>query len=186
MNRFSIEFELAPGVQVLTRKVLADDRGSFQRLFDLDDLTTLGWDRPVAQVNQTITRERGTVRGLHFQHPPFDEWKLVTCLEGEILDLIVDIRRSSVNFLTVYQVKLDGNSPRSLLIPPGFAHGFQTLSSNVVLNYCHSQPYVPHAEGGLNVQDPRLAISWPLPITQLSDRDRQFPMLTSDFNGVDR
>jgi len=127
---------------------------------------------------------RGTVRGLHFQHPPHAEMRLVSCIRGEVWDIALDIRRGSQTFMRWHAQNLSAANNCALLIPQGFAHGFQTLSDDAELIYCHSAPYNAAAEGGLNPQDPSLAIAWPLPIADLSARDAQHSMLDKAFTGI--
>lgn len=111
--------------------------------------------------------------------------KLVTCLRGEVFDVAVDLRRGSPTFLQWHGERLSSENNRALLIPEGFAHGFQALTDAVELLYCHSTPYQPHAEAGLHPNDPRLSIAWPQEIADLSPRDGGHPVLTPDFRGVD-
>src|SRR5690606_4870438 len=120
---------------------------------------------------------RGTVRGLHYQRSPYSETKLVTCTEGAVWDVVVDIREESPTFLHWHAEELSESNGRALLIPAGFAHGFQTLSDNVTLIYCHDVPYHASAESGLHPKDPMLNIPWPLTITAISSRDNHHPML---------
>jgi dTDP-4-dehydrorhamnose 3,5-epimerase len=166
------------------RQPLGDHRGSLTRLFCADDLVAAGWIWPVAQINQTLTAVRGTVRGLHYQRPPHGEAKLVSCLAGSIFDVAVDLRHGSPTFLHWHGEILSADNHAALLIPPGFAHGFQTLCDHVSLLYCHSHPHAPEAEAGVSVRDPALAISWPLEISVLSERDSAHPVMTQDFKGV--
>lgn len=184
MNRFSISDTPLAGVRTVERKLVGDERGFLTRLFCAEELRPGGWIRPIAQINHTFTARRGTVRGMHFQSPPFAEMKLVSCLEGEVWDVAIDLRRGSSTFLKWHGERLSAQNGRALLIPEGFAHGYQTLSEDVVLLYCHSAPYAPQAEGGLNPRDPRLAVGWPLEIIELSSRDAGHPMLTSAFEGL--
>jgi dTDP-4-dehydrorhamnose 3,5-epimerase len=123
------------------------------------------------------------VRGLHFQYPPCEETKVVSCMQGSIFDVAVDIRRSSPTFLHWHAEVLSSDNMKSLLIPEGFAHGFQTLSEDCILIYLHTASYAPEAEGGMNVKDPRLSISWPLQISGLSDRDSNCPYIDDSFEG---
>jgi dTDP-4-dehydrorhamnose 3,5-epimerase len=123
------------------------------------------------------------VRGLHFQYPPCEETKVVSCIQGSIFDVAVDIRRSSPTFLHWHAEVLSSDNMKSLLIPEGFAHGFQTLSEDCILIYLHTAFYAPEAEGGMNVKDPRLSISWPLPISGLSVRDSNCPYIDYSFEG---
>jgi len=138
----------------------------------------------VAQINHSMTRRRGSVRGLHFQFPPSAEMKLVTCLRGGVWDVGVDLRRDSPTFLHWHAEELTPENGRALLIPEGFAHGFQTLTGDAELLYFHSVAYDSGREGGVNPTDPKLRITWPLEITEQSDRDCTRPMLDNDFEGI--
>jgi len=131
-----------------------------------------------------MTARKGTVRGMHFQRPPHAEMKLVSCVRGEVFDVAVDLRRGSPTFLRWHAERLSADNNRALLIPQGFAHGFQALTDDAELIYCHSAAYDAASEGGLNPRDPRLAIAWPLPITELSARDAQAAMLDAAFTGM--
>ena len=172
------------GPVLLERRRMRDERGYLTRLFDPADLRDFGWDGPVMQVNETGTDRAGIVRGLHFQHPPHAELKLVTCTAGRILDVAVDVRRGSPTFLSHVAVELSAENGRSLMIPRGFAHGFQALSDDVRMIYVHSESHHPEAEAGLAPEDPALGIAWPLPVHGLSPRDSAHPPLTPDFAGV--
>jgi len=182
--RFQAEHTAIAGLTLLTRSRLGDERGFLSRLFCGEELAAFGWPGPVLQVNETGTALNGTVRGMHFQHAPFAEWKLVTCVQGRILDVAVDLRQGSPTLLRHVAVELSADNCRSLLIPPGFAHGFQALSDDVRMIYTHSAPYRAEAEGGLNPEDPQLAIAWPLPVERLSARDQAHPLVTSEFEGL--
>ncbi|ACM35448.1 MULTISPECIES: dTDP-4-dehydrorhamnose 3,5-epimerase family protein [Rhizobium/Agrobacterium group] len=183
-QRFQPEDTAIPGLTLLTRSRFGDERGFLSRLFCGEELAAFGWPGPVLQVNETGTVQKGTVRGLHFQHAPFGEWKLVTCVEGTILDVALDLRKGSSSFLQHVCVELSGDNCRSLLIPPGFAHGFQALSDTVRMIYTHSAPYRAEAEGGLHPQDARIGITWPLPVERLSARDQSHPLIQPDFEGL--
>ena len=184
MSRFTVQHLPLAGLTRITRQFLGDSRGFLSRVFCSDELADIGWIQPVAQINHTYSAQAGTVRGLHFQHPPYSEIKLVTCLRGKIWDVAVDLRAGSETFLNWHAEELSAENGHSLLIPKGFAHGFQTLSDDVDLLYCHSEPYTRDAEAGLNPQDIKLAIDWPLTITEISKRDTLHPMLNSQFAGL--
>ncbi|BBT80991.1 dTDP-4-dehydrorhamnose 3,5-epimerase family protein [Aeromonas allosaccharophila] len=184
MSRFTLLSEPLPGAKLLQREARGDSRGMLSRLFCAQELAALGWEQCVAQINLTCTSRCGTIRGLHFQYPPHSEKKLVTCIRGRVWDVIVDIRAGSPTFLTWHAEELSDSNFRSLVIPEGFAHGFQTLSDEVEMLYCHSAMYVPEAEGGLSPLDPRIQITWPLTIAELSARDRQHPTLKDCFQGI--
>lgn len=184
MKRLAISDLPLAGLKRIERQRLGDARGFLSRLFCAEELAAVGWARPIAQVNQTVTAKRGTVRGLHFQHPPHAEMKLVSCLRGEVWDVAVDIRAGSQTFLRWHAERLSADNGYAMLIPEGFAHGLQTLTDDVELLYCHSAAYNASAEAGLNPNDARLKIAWPLPITELSVRDAQHRMLNDQFAGV--
>ncbi len=184
MSRFTITDLPLSGVKLVERQNLGDARGFFSRVFCAVELQDAGWRKPVAQINLTRTMQKGTVRGLHFQYPPCAEAKLVSCLHGEIWDVAVDLRAGSPTFLRWHGERLSAENRRALLIPEGFAHGFQTLTDDCELLYLHSAPYSPDAEGALHAGDPALGISWPLPITEMSERDKTHPYLTDDFTGL--
>ena len=172
------------GLKLIQRKPIADSRGYFERLFCVDELKSIINGKGIAQINHTMTVNRGIVRGMHFQHPPHAETKFVSCLRGEVFDVAVDLRMSSPTFLQWHSEILSANNHKTFLIPEGFAHGFQTLTEDCEMLYCHTASYNPSAEGGLNAQDPRLAIEWPLPIKEQSPRDLAHAYLAEDFTGV--
>jgi len=185
MNRLTIAYTPLAGLKLVEREVLGDARGSLARLFCAQELASAGWRVGVAQINHTHTAQRATVRGMHFQQAPHAEMKLVSCLRGEVWDVAVDLRPDSPTFLKWHAQLLSGDNHLALLIPEGFAHGFQALTSDVDLLYCHSAPYSPQAERGLHPLDGRLAINWPLPVTGLSARDSAHPLLeTGWFEGA--
>src|SRR3569833_1669745 len=121
---------------------------------------------------------------MHFQRTPHAEMKLVSCVRGEVFDVAVDLRRSSPNFHTWHAERLSAENCRAMLIPQGFAHGFQALTDDAELIYCHSAAYDAVSEGGINPRDPKLAIGWPLPIAEMSARDAAAPMLDASFTGL--
>jgi dTDP-4-dehydrorhamnose 3,5-epimerase len=182
--RFQIHPTPIASLLVVERLPRGDERGFFSRFFCAEELAGAGFRQPVAQINHTLTRRRGSVRGMHFQFPPHAEDKFVSCLKGEIFDVAVDLRVSSNTFLRWHGEKLSADNARSLMIPKGFAHGFQTLTDDCELIYLHSHPYAPDAESGFNVRDPALGIEWPLPITDMSARDARHPILTPAFKGI--
>jgi dTDP-4-dehydrorhamnose 3,5-epimerase len=174
------------GLLVLERHPIGDSRGSFERVFCDQELA--GWldGGTIRQASRSRTARPGTVRGLHFQYAPHAESKIVICLHGSVFDVAVDLRRNSPTFLQWHGETLSDENHRGLLIPTGFAHGFQTLAADCELLYFMDTPYVPGAEGGLHPEDPRLAIAWPLPIAELSARDAGHPRLTPAFAGFER
>jgi len=183
MSRLTITDLPLAGLKLVERMNLGDSRGFLSRLFCAEELASAGWQKPIAQINYTLTAKRGAVRGMHFQRPPDAEMKLVSCLRGRVWDVAVDLREGSDTLLHWHGEELSADNQRALLIPEGFAHGFQTLTDDVELLYCHSAAYQCETEGGLNPQDLKLAIEWPLEISELSDRDAHHPMIDQDFAG---
>ncbi len=184
MSRFSITELPLPGLKLIERHRLGDPRGFLTRVFCSDELSAAGWAKPVAQINHTYTARRGTVRGMHFQYSPNVEMKLVTCIRGEVWDVAVDVRRESPTFLAWHAEVLSADNCRALLIPEGVAHGFQALTDDVELIYCHSAPHRSETEGGLHPEDPQIAIAWPLPVAGLSPRDTRHPFIRTGFEGM--
>jgi dTDP-4-dehydrorhamnose 3,5-epimerase len=182
------ELDLSPtplaGVIRVQRHSQADARGTFARLFCAEALAPAGWRGAIAQINHSVTALCGTVRGLHYQQAPFAEMKLVSCVRGRVWDVAVDLRRDSPTFGQWHAQELSPESGVAMLIPHGCAHGFQALSDDAQLIYCHSAPYAPRAQQGIFAGDPQLAIAWPLPIHQLSERDAALPVLGADFMGL--
>lgn len=171
-------------LKILRRKPLVDERGFLERMFCASELEGLFGCGAALQVNHTLTRLRGTVRGMHFQHPPHAEIKLVSCLRGEVFDVAVDLRRSSPTYLQWHGCVLSADNQLSMAIPQGFAHGFQTLCDDCEMLYFHSTAHNPGAEGALHPLDPKLAISWPLEISAMSPRDAAHPLLDERFEGL--
>lgn len=185
MARFDFATTPLAGVMVVQRRRLEDSRGFLSRFYCAEEFATVGVQKPLAQINVTLTRRRGTVRGMHFQLPPHAETKIVSCLHGEVFDVAVDLRRQSPTFLRWHGEILSAANQRSLLIPEGFAHGVQALTDDCELVYLHTAAFEPVSEGALNAADPRLAIGWPLGITEMSDRDRSYPMLPTTYSGLE-
>ncbi|MDP3085503.1 MAG: dTDP-4-dehydrorhamnose 3,5-epimerase family protein [Rubrivivax sp.] len=184
MKRFELQPTPLSGLVLVQRQRLGDARGFLSRLFCTDELAAAGWTRPVRQINHTHTARRGCVRGLHFQHAPHAEAKLVSCLRGAVFDVAVDLRAGSPTFLRWHASTLTADNGCALLIPEGFAHGFQTLTDDVEMLYCHSAPHVAAAEGGIHPLDEQLAIDWPLPVSEMSPRDAAHARLATEFEGV--
>jgi len=178
-----IETEIV-GLKVIQRKTIEDDRGFFSRFFCAETFLEAGFDQPISQINHTLTKTKGAVRGMHYQNPPHAEIKMVSCLKGEVFDVAIDLRKGSPTFLQWHAEVLSAENKKSLLIPKGFAHGFQTLTDDCELIYLHSYPYVKEAEGALNSNDPKLNITWPLSIAELSEKDQAHPMIENNFEGL--
>jgi dTDP-4-dehydrorhamnose 3,5-epimerase len=183
-NRFDFHPTLLDGLWIVQRKPINDQRGFFCRFFCAEEFEVVGWKKPIAQINHTCTVTSGAIRGLHFQYPPYAESKIVSCLSGEVYDVAVDIRKGSPTFLQWHGEILSAVNQRSLLIPEGFAHGFQTLTENCELIYLHSEAFHSQAEGALHLADPGIGIVWPLAAAELSERDHNHPFIDSAFAGL--
>ena len=180
----AIEDTPIAGVKVLQSDAFRDERGAFARLFCARELQSVFGARTIVQVNHSTTRHVGAVRGMHFQHAPHAETKIVRCLRGRVLDVAVDLRRGSPTLMKWTSCELSPESRRAFLIPEGCAHGFQVLEPDSELLYLHTAYYAREAEGGVRHDDPRLAIAWPLEPVDLSERDRSHPLLPADFDGI--
>lgn len=153
-----------------------DMRGTFKKLFCNLESPNI---KNLNQVNFVTNQKSGTIRGLHFQYPPFAEEKIVNVLLGKIFDVIIDLRPNSSTFLQKFEITLTAEKNLSLYIPRGFAHGYQTITEESHLLYLHSGHHNPSAESGLNYLDPQLSINWPLPVAYISNRDTEFEPLRS-------
>ncbi len=162
----------------------SDSRGSFYRLFCDRELRDVFDGAPIVQINHSMTTEPGTIRGLHFQHPPSAETKIVRCIKGEVFDVAVDLRSGSEDLLGWHGLRLSADENLAVLIPQGFAHGFQTIEPHSELLYLHSSHYDAVAEAGVRYDDPSIGINWPLNITEVSDRDNAHALLEPGFSGI--
>ena len=182
MSRFDCFEAPLNGLKIIHRKALEDERGFLSRIFCAETFSQYGFGKAVNQINQSLTRQ-GSVRGLHYQLTPYAEIKLVSCIKGEVLDIAVDLRKDSPTFLHWHGEVLSESNRRSLLIPEGFAHGFQTLSKDCELLYFHTQFYSKKSEGGIRIDEPRLNILLPKKISGMSKRDSNF-ILKNNFKGL--
>lgn len=162
-----------------------DARGAFARLYCERELASFIEHRRIVQVNLSRTSRVGAVRGMHFQYPPHCEMKLIRCVRGRVWDVAVDLRRRSSTFLKWHAEVLSPEGTAMMVIPEGCAHGFQVLEPESELLYLHTAAYAPDAESGVRVDDGRLGIAWPLPISHLSARDAAHLLLDDAFRGVE-
>lgn len=153
-----------------------DVRGFFARVFCVEEFRANGLNPAVAQCSISFSRRKGTLRGLHWQNPPKAEDKLVHVSRGAIHDVIVDLRPDSPTHLQHVAVELTADNGRTLYIPKGFAHGFQTLEDGTEVFYQMSEFYAPDLSAGLRYDDPKIGIEWPLPVSSISDKDRQWAL----------
>ena len=172
------------GSYLIDLEPFSDERGWFARFFCKKEFHQISHQKEWVQLNHSFTRDKGTIRGLHFQIPPYSEIKMVRCIAGSVYDVIVDLRGYSNSFLKWYGVELSADNQKMIYIPEGFAHGFQCLTENCELIYHHSEYYFPEAESGIRYDDPLVGVSWPLPVTEISVRDRSHPLLNKNFRGI--
>lgn len=172
------------GSYVIDLAPFRDERGWFARTYCENEFEEIGHTAKWVQMNHSYTAKRGTIRGMHFQVPPYREIKMVRCVRGKVFDVIVDIRRNSQTFLQWFGLELSADAMNMLYIPAGFAHGFQTLSDDCELIYHHSEFYTPGAEGGIKYNDPAVDIRWPLEVLFISERDLNHPVLNENFKGI--
>ena len=178
------ELELK-GAYIIELKVFSDERGWFGRTYCKEEFKSNGLEQEWVQMNHSFTSKKGTIRGMHFQFPPFQEIKMVRCIAGRVYDVIVDIRKDSPTFLQYVGVELSASNKKMIYIPSGFAHGFQTLTNDAELIYHHSAFYTPQAESGLLHNDSLLNINWPLSVSEISDRDlKQTKIIKETFKGI--
>ena len=172
------------GAFLLEDEPLTDQRGRFARIYCARELEGVGLRKPLAQANVSLTRRKGSIRGMHFQTPPHAETKIVRCLQGAVFDVIIDLRRGSGTFLQWHGEVLSPERACAMLVPEGFAHGFQVMEEDAQLLYLHTDFYTPESEGGVRFDDPAVGIDWPLPPADVSDRDRNHPLIDNDFKGI--
>lgn len=161
-----------------------DERGWFLRTFCKNEFAEIGHSKEWVQMNHSFTNNAGTIRGMHFQKPPFSEIKLIRCIAGKVFDVIVDLRKNSATFLKWVGIELSAENKKMIYIPEGFAHGFQTLTDECQLIYNHSEYYKPGVESGIKYDDEMIGINWPLAAKNFSERDYNLPLLDKNFVGL--
>jgi dTDP-4-dehydrorhamnose 3,5-epimerase len=167
------------GAWLIQLEPARDNRGFFARTYCLEEFAAHGLEIRYPQHSISFSVHRGTLRGMHYNREPHSEAKLVRCVKGAIWDVIIDIRAASPTYRQWEAFELSDRNSSQLYIPKGFAHGFQTLTDNVEVNYLISEPYMPEAADGLRYNDPSFDIAWPTTITAISDKDLRWP----DFDG---
>ena len=153
-------------------------RGYFAYMFESTEAKQHGLNTQVLQVKLSSNKLAGTLRGLHLQLPPAEECKLLRCIRGAVFDVIVDLRKDSPTYLQQFALELSNDNHRAIYVPPMFAHGYQTLVDNTEVMYQVDRAYSPSHEMGLRYNDPALKINWPLPVTQISEKDKAWPMIS--------
>jgi len=175
----SVEVLPLPDVLLVHSRRLEDERGYFMETWSKDAFSKLGLHYEFVQENQSRSARRNTLRGLHFQIAPFQQAKLVRVLTGRIFEVVVDLRRDSLNFRKWHGVTLSSQDGAQMLIPRGFAHGFVALDDQTLVTYKVDAPYSPAHERGIRWNDPTLGVRWPIDPADviLSDRDRDLPLI---------
>ena len=184
MNDFIFENTSIKDLIIIKNNIFKDNRGSLSRIFCDDFFSKIGWNNSIAQINHTITKTRGTIKGMHYQIPPLSEKKLVKCIKGKIFDVAIDLRKESETFLKWHSEILSEEDSKSKLIPEGLAHGYQSLSDNCHIIYCHTVPYSKDHERAVNPLDKKIDIKWPIDINLISIKDQNTKMIDENFKGV--
>ena len=166
-----------PGAFIIDIDRREDSRGFFARAFCQHEFAEHGLEPIIAQANIAFNNRKGTMRGMHFQFPPAAETKLVRCTRGAILDIIVDLRPESPTYLEHVSVELSADNHRAIYVPGRFAHGYQVLEDSTETSYQVGEFYTPGVEGGLMYDDPALGLEWPLPVSEISEKDRSWQPL---------
>lgn len=172
------------GAYTIELEPFNDERGWFARYFCMDEFMQIGHTKEWLQMNHSVTYKKGSLRGMHYQLPPFSEIKLVRCIAGSVFDVIIDIRKKSPTFLQWFGAELSVENKKMMYIPEGFAHGFQCLTDNCELLYHHTEYYKPNAEAGIKYDDPKIRIEWLSPVTIISERDSSHVYLDEKFKGI--
>jgi dTDP-4-dehydrorhamnose 3,5-epimerase len=171
-----------PGVLIVTPDVFEDERGLFVRAWVPEEFAALGQDPRIAQTSLALTRRKGAIRGMHYQAPPFEETKVVRAVRGAIFDVAVDLRPASPTFRQWVGYELSADNRLIMCIPPGCAHGYQTLTDDAEVLYFVSAPYSPPHQRGVRWNDPAFGIEWPLgPPASIHERDAGY----ADFGTAD-
>lgn len=172
------------GSYVIEPRLKSDNRGWFMRTYCADEFDGVGHTLPWVQINHSFTAKKGTIRGMHFLQKPAEEVKLVRCIAGSVLDVIVDLREASPTYLQWFGTELSCTNNCMMYIPAGFAHGFQTLEDNTELIYHHTEKYLPELDRGVRYNDPVLNIDWPMAVSMVSEKDQSFPLINDRFKST--
>ena len=171
-------------IHIIEPEPFIDHRGKFYRVFCENEIKEIGISKKIVQINQSLTKTKGGIRGIHFQYPPKAEIKIVKCISGSIFDVAVDLRKGSPTFLEWYGEILTEENMRMMVISEGFVHAFQALEENAEVIYFVTEFYSPKHESGVKYNDPKVNIKWPLEVTDISEKDRNLGLLDNDFMGI--
>lgn len=169
-----------PGVWLIGLKRIEDQRGSFARAFCANEFANHGLETGFVQANMGSSSYVGTVRGMHYQRAPNEEVKIIRCVAGVVYDVVVDVREDSPTYLQWFGAELSAGNGLMMYVPRGFAHGYQALTDGAMTHYMVSAFYSPDSEAGLRHDDPAVGIVWPVPVTDLSPKDRSWPLVNRD------
>jgi dTDP-4-dehydrorhamnose 3,5-epimerase len=176
---------MIPGCFIIHPEPITDDRGWFSRVFCETEFESELGPVKFVQINHSFNSKKGTFRGMHFQQPPFSEGKLIRCIAGKVMDVALDVRKNSSTFLKSLKIELSAENRQIVFLPAGIAHGFQTLEDNSELIYHHTKKYNKESDAGVRFNDPLVNIELPLPISLISEKDRNYPLLSKEFKGID-
>ena len=181
-----MELEQTPiqGLYSINRPIRRDERGFFSRLFGADEISAAGRPTQAIHINSSTSKDTGTLRGIHFQYPPYSEAKIVSCVSGSIWDLGVDLRPGSPTRFKSFGMQLTPENGKSLLVPEGFGHAFITLEPNSTVVYVVSSAYSPENESGLRFDDPSLDINLPIEPKVLSEKDQTWELLDNKLEEI--
>lgn len=164
-----------PGAYLIDLEKKGDERGFFARVFCTKEFDQLGLEKTFIQVNNSLSAEKGTLRGIHYQLSPKSEVKLVRCIRGSLFDVIIDLRPKSATFGQWFGAELSAENRRMMYVPRGFGHAFLTLEDNTEALYMVSESYAPELERGIRWNDPKFSINWPMKPQVISDKDKNHP-----------
>lgn len=167
-----------PDLQVIIREPRSDDRGSFARVFAKEELAKARIDFNIVHINQGFSVHKGTLRGIHYQTAPKEEAKIFQCVRGKVFDVLIDMREGSSTYRKWFGIELSESNNTMLYIPKGFAHGYQTLEDNCLVEYFVDEYYAPEYEKGILWNDPAIGINWPIKDPVLSPKDQNWPLLS--------
>jgi dTDP-4-dehydrorhamnose 3,5-epimerase len=172
------------GLFIIQNEAIIDNRGFFSRTYCKKEFESINVHQEFVQSNHSFNLKKGTLRGMHYQISPFSETKLIRCVEGSLYDVVIDLRAGSSTFLNIFTIELSKNNMKSLLIPEGFAHGYQSLENNTSLIYQHTNYYDQNSARGIRFDDPILNIFWPIENKIISQKDLTYNLIDKNFKGI--
>lgn len=176
MDKFSLIETPLKDLFVIELKPIYDNRGFFERLYCADEFKSI-LKKPIKQINHSLTKMKGSIRGMHYQLPPMAETKIIKCVKSSIFDVAIDVRKDSPTYLKWHAEVISENNSKMLLVPEGFAHGFQTFENDTEIIYLTTEFYSMEHESGIRYDDPAVNIPWPLKLSVISEKDKNLPLL---------